>query len=124
MGLEVQAGETMKANLPKSYLTLPKREKEVIDNLVKNEVDRALTEEEVVLFAQYTKMMCIVLHDYFGFGDNRLHCVIGNFKALKRKYKDINTAQEVNAILDKEMERVFKKDKFPQNYVEKLQRDE
>lgn len=114
----------MKANLPKSYLTLPKREKEVIDNIIKNEVDRALTEEEVNLFAQYTKMMCIVLHDCFGFGDNRLHCVIGSFKALKRKYRDINTAQEVNVILDEEMERIFKKDKFPQDYVEKLQRNE
>ena len=57
----------MKANLPKSYLNLPKREKEAIDDLVASEVDRMLTEEEVVLFAQYTKMMCIVLHDYFGF---------------------------------------------------------
>ena len=116
-------GESMKARLPKSYVNLPKREKEAIDELVASEVDRMLTEEEVVLFAQYTKMMCIVLHDYFGFGDDRLHCVIGNFKTLRRRYRNVKTAQEVNTVLDAEMERIFKKNKFPQDYVEGLQRN-
>ena len=123
VALVQQDGESMKANLPKSYLNLPKREKEAIDDLVASEVDRMLTEEEVVLFAQYTKMMCIVLHDYFGFGDDRLHCVIGNFKTLRRRYRNVKTAQEVNTVLDAEMERIFKKSKFPQDYVEGLQRN-
>lgn len=113
----------MKANVPKSYLNLPKREKEAIDNLVMSELDRMLTEEEVVLFTQYTKIMCIVLHDYFGFGENRLHCVIGNFKTMGRKYRNVNTAKELMPALDKEMERIFRKNKFPQDYVERLQRD-
>lgn len=113
----------MKARLPKSYLDLPKREKEAIDNLVKDEINRMLDEEEVVLFSQYTKMMCIVLHDYFGFGENRLHCVLGNFKTLKRKYRNVSTAQEVEPILDKEMARIFKKNKFPKDFVEGLQKD-
>ena len=121
VALEARVGETMKALLPKSYLNLPKREKEAIDNLVASEVDRMLTEEEVILFAQYTKMMCIVLHDYFGFGESRLHCVIGNFKTLKRRYRKANTAQEVNPLLDREMERIFKKNKFPKDFVERLQ---
>ena len=106
-GSEAREGESMKARLPKSYLDLPKREKEAIDDLVKSEVNRILDEEEVTLFAQYTKMLCIVLHDYYGFGENRLHCVIGNFKTLKRRYRNVNTAQEVNPLLDKEMERIF-----------------
>ena len=114
----------MKAIIPKSYLNLPKHEKQAIEKLVTSEVDRALSEEEVVLFTQYTKMMCIVLHDYFGFGDSRLHCAIGNFKTLKRRYRDVKTAQDINLILDKEMERIFKKNKFPQDYVERLQRYE
>lgn len=116
-------GESMKAHIPKSYLNLPKKEKDAIDNLVADEVERMLTEEEVILFTQYTKMMCIVLHDYFGFGDDRLHCVIGDFKTMRRRYRNVKTAQEVNTVLDKEMERIFKKTKFPQDYVERLQRD-
>ena len=107
----------------KSYLNLPRKEREAIDNLVASEVDRMLSEEEVQLFTQYVKMTCILLHDYFGFGEQRLSCVIGNFKTLRRKYRNANTTQEVNPILDKEMERIFRKSKFPQDYVERLQRD-
>ena len=114
----------MKARLPISYLNLPPREKKAIDNLVKSEVDRALTEEEVVLFTQYTKMMCIVLHDYFGFVENRLYRVIANFKTLKRRYKNVRTAQDVMPALDKEIERIFRRNKFPQDYVERLQKND
>lgn len=114
----------MKARIPKSYLNLPKREREAIDNLVQSEYEKMLTKEEVILFEQYTKMMCIVLHDYFGFGESRLRCVIANFKNLKRRYKDINTAQEVMPVLDKEIERIFRKTEFPKDFVEKLQRSE
>ena len=113
----------MKARTPKSYLNLPKHEKEAIDNLVQDEINRILSEEEVVLFTQYTKMLCIILHDYFGFGEDRLCRVIGNFRMLHRKFRKVKTAKEVNEALDKEMARIFKKGGFPQDYVEKLQRD-
>ena len=113
----------MKARTPKSYLTLPKHEKKAIDNLVESEINRILSEEEVVLFTQYTKMLCIVLHDYFGFGERRLNRVIGNFRMLHRKFRKIKTAKDVNEALDKEMARIFKKGGFPQDYVENLQRE-
>ena len=113
----------MKARIPKSYTNLPKHEKKAIDNLVESEINRILNEEEVTLFAQYTKMLCIVLHDYFGFGEDRLCRVIGNFRMLHRKFRKAKTASEVNSALDKEMERIFKKGGFPQDYVENLQRE-
>lgn len=114
----------MKARIPKSYLNLPKRERDAIDNLVQTEYEKRLTEEEVVLFTQYTKMMCIVLHNAYGFGEDRLRCVIANFKHLRRKHRDISSAQELMPILDAEIAQIFKKSKFPQDYVERLQKDE
>ena len=36
----------MKANVPKSYTNLPKREKEIIDNLVSELVDKQVDKEE------------------------------------------------------------------------------
>ena len=112
----------MKAKIPRSYFNLPKHEKEAIDKMVKDEINGILCEEEVVLFIQYTKMLCIVLHDYFGFGEDRLCRVIGNFRMLHRKFRKVKTASEVNEALDKEMARIFKKGCFPQDYVENLQR--
>lgn len=112
----------MKAKIPHSYLNLPKHEKEAINKMVQDEINGILSEEEVVLFTQYTKMLCIVLHDYFGFGEKRLSRVIGNFRMLHRKFRKAKTASEINSALDKEMARIFKKRGFPQDYVENLQR--
>lgn len=115
----------MKARIPQSYLNLPKHEKDAIGKMVEEEVNRILSEEEVVLFTQYTKMMCIVLHDYMPdpFGEKRLTRVIANFRMLHRKFRKVKTAKEVNEALEKEMERIFKKGGFPQEYVENLQRE-
>lgn len=114
----------MKAKL-RSYLFLPKKEKKAIDELVESEINRILSEEAVTLFTQYTKMLCIVLHDYEpdAFGEKRLSRVIANFRMLHRKFRKVKTAKEVNEALDKEMARIFKKGGFPQEYVESLQRD-
>lgn len=112
----------MHSRIPKSYLNLPKHEKEAIDKMVESEINRILSEEEVTLFTQYTKMLCIILHDYFGFGEKRLCRLIVNFRMLHRKFRNVKTAKEVNEALDKEMARIFKHG-FPQEYVENLQRD-
>ena len=116
----------MKSFIPKSYLFLPKHEKKAIEKMVQDEVNRILNEEEVVLFTQYTKMLCIVLHDYEPdpFGEHRLSRVIANFRMLHRKFRKVKTAKEVNEALEKEMKRIFKKGGFPQEYVENLQREE
>lgn len=114
----------MRAKIPKSYTQLPKHEKKAIDNLVESEINRVLNEQEVVLFTQYTKMICIILHDYFGFGEDRLCRVIGDFRMLHRRFRNIKTANDVNSTLDKEMARIFKKGGFPQDYVESLQRED
>lgn len=123
VALVAQDGDIMKARIPKSYLNLPKSEQVAIDNLIYQEVNGRLTDEEVILFTQYTKMMCIVLHDYCGLNESELHQVIGGFRTLKRKYRKVKTEKDVNATLDQEMDRIFKESKFPQDYVERLQRD-
>lgn len=116
----------MKSRIPKSWLFLPKHEKKAIEKMVEEEVNRILSEEEVTLFTQYTKMLCIVLHDYEPdpFGEYRLSRVIANFRMLHRKFRKVKTAKEVNEALDKEMKRIFKKSGFPQEYVENLQRED
>lgn len=116
----------MKAKIPQSYLNLPQHEKKAIEQMVQDEVNRILSEEEVTLFTQYTKMLCIVLHDYEpdSFGEHRLTRVIGNFRMLHRKFRKVKTAKEINEALEKEMDRIFKKNGFPQDYVENLQRED
>lgn len=114
----------MNARIPTSYLKLPQREKDAIDKLVLSEINKALDEEEVDLFVQYSKMLCIVLYDHFGLEEDDLYLVLACFKTLKRKYRKLKTAQEIKPALEKEMNRIFKKNKFPADFVEGLQRDE
>ena len=121
--LEAQEGDGMKARIPKSYANLPEREKQVINNIVMDEFNRMLDEQEVQMFTQYMKMLCIVMHDYRGHGEQRLYEIIGDFATLRRRYRNIKTAEEINSVLDKEMARIFKKNGFPQDFVEMLQRN-
>ena len=118
----------MDARIPRSYLYLPKHEKKALDDYYKSEAMRmyneTLDKEEVNLFVQFVKIVCIILHEYFGFGERRLYRVIGCFRMLYRKFRSLKTAKETNEALDKEMARIFRKGGFPQDYVESLQREE
>lgn len=111
----------MKANLPKSFLTLPPREKEVIARIMEEECTRMVDEQEVQLFVQYTKLACFVLHNYFGFGEQRLLSFIGDFKNVRRKHKNVATASELEELMNIEMDKIFKSG-FPTDFVEDLQR--
>ena len=111
----------MKANLHKSYLSLPPREQEIIANLFQKEHRQALDAQEVQLFVQYTKLACILLHDYFKMDESELLTFIGDFKAIRRKYRNVNTADKLDAVLDEELSKIFPSG-FPAEYVEDLQR--
>lgn len=113
----------MKARV-RSYLDLPKHEREAVHKSLQEEYNQKLDEEEVNLFTQYTKMMCILMHDYNKdpYGEKRLTYLIGNFRMLHRKFRNLKTAKEIDEALDKEMERIFPHG-FPQEYVENLQRE-
>lgn len=111
----------MKANVPKSFNSLPPREKEAIARFMEDESAKLMDEQEVRLFVQYTKVACSVLHDYFGFGEQRLLTFIGDFKNMRRKHRDASNAVELESELDSEMDKIFKGG-FPTDFVEDLQR--
>jgi hypothetical protein len=104
-------------------MSLPMREREAVRKSMQDEYNQTLDQEEVNLFVQFVKIVCIILHDYFGWGEKRLTYLIGCFRMLHRKFRKLKTAKENNEALDKEMARIFKKGGFPQDYVESLQRE-
>ena len=90
----------MKSRIPISYLNLPKHEKKAVDDYAKSEAMRmyheTLDKEEINLFVQFVKIVCVILHDYFGWGEKRLTYLIGCFRMLHRKFKKMKTAKETN----------------------------
>ena len=113
----------MNVRLKKSFNSLPTREQELLTQLMADECKRRMDEEEVNLFLQYMKSACIVLHDYKGFTVEELMIFIGSFTNIRRKFRKLTSIAELEASLDKEMERIFD-GKFPTDFVERLQRGE
>ncbi len=114
----------MKARIPREYESLSPRQKDRLkDYIVDMATKAALKQEEHdcrVILNLYMKMVCCVLHDAFGFGEKRLTCFIGSHKRLfDRQTKLVLKGQQIE-YLDKRMREIFKKNGFPQDFIDGL----
>ena len=113
----------MNVKLKRSFNSLPLREQDILTQMMREECKRIMDEEEVNLFVQYMKSACIVLHDTKGLTEEELLMFIGSFTNIQRKFRKVNSIPELEANLDKEMERIFPNG-FPTDFVKRLQRGE
>ena len=107
----------MKPNIPRSWLSLPKKEQKVIEEYVKGVAGKEIEREARIILELYMKMVCCVLHDAFGFGEKRLTMFLGNHRMLfKRQMKMVNQNEQIE-YLNKRMAEIFKKDGFPDEFL-------
>lgn len=113
----------MKSNYKsnRSYLRLPPKEKAAIDNVITEYITDQLNREEAELQKIWIKLACIVLHDAFGFGKQRLTTFIGNWKRIYRRNKKINGYDEQTEFLKSEMDRIFGEGECPNEFIDKLE---
>ncbi len=112
----------MKANVRKSFNSLPKKEQEILTDYMEEVCNQKIDEREVSLFVQYTKLACFILHNYLELDEQQITSFIGDFKAMRRKYRKVATATELEKLMDVEMAKIFKNG-FPTDFVADLQRD-
>ena len=62
----------MKCNLPTSYHRLPQYEKDQIQQAFDEQLNFLIDKEEAEVQEIWIKLSCILLHDTFGFGEERL----------------------------------------------------
>ena len=62
----------MKCNLPRSYNQLPQAEKDAIQEAFNEQLNHLLDKEEAEVQEIWIKLACILLHENFGFGEQRL----------------------------------------------------
>lgn len=114
----------MKARIPKAYRDLtPKAKEQLKDYIVEIATEAALKQEENdcrIILETYIKMVCCVLHDAFGFGEQRLYCFIGNHKRLFAQQNRLVTKGEQLEYLNGRMKEIFKKNGFPQDFLNSL----
>lgn len=114
----------MKARVPKEYRDLSSKQQERLkEYIVEIATDAAKKQEEhdcKVILDLYMKMVCCVLHDVFGFGEKRLTYFLGNHKRLfMRQSRLVDKGQQLY-YLDRRMKEIFKKDGFPQDFINSL----
>lgn len=110
----------MRANIPKSWNSLPKKEKEAISDWLQKITKEQCEKDMRIVLDRYIKMVCLTLHDAFGFGEKRLMMFLGNHKRLfHRQHKMVKDGTQIE-YLDRRMTEIFKKGGFPEGFFEKL----
>ena len=114
----------MKARTPKAYENLPKQQQEAIKQYIVEVATEAAKKQEEhdcrLILDIYMKMVCCVLHDAFGFGEKRLNYFIGNHKRLLARQNRLVEKGVQLEYLDKRMTEIFKKDGFPQEFIDSV----
>lgn len=109
----------MKCNLPKSYLSLPVKEKKIISDLMEQTLNDTIDREEDLIQKIWLQWACIVLHEGFGFGKDRLMMFLGNWKKMYRKNRTFKDDIEQKKYLDEKIKKIFK-DEYPTDFVNDL----
>lgn len=114
----------MKAKIPKAYSSLSKKaQQNIADYATKIALDAAREQEEKdarIILDLYMKMTCLILHDAFGFGERRLNRFIANHRRLFVQQSKLVKKGEQLDYMNKRMAEIFKKDGFPQEFIDNL----
>ena len=112
----------MKVRLPKSFLDLPQSEKDKINEVLTEEVERRVNADFIKLQRVWLKFACIVLNKCFGFGERRAMLFLANWREMYRLNTTMKTEAEQTSYLEREMSRIFRKEGYPESFVDKLER--
>lgn len=110
----------MKANVPVSWQRLPAAQRKSIEEYARKIARDQMERDGRIMLDLYIKMVCLTLHDAFGFGEKRLTMFLGNHKRLffrQQKMVANNTQLEY---LNKRMDEIFHKEGFPQGFFDRM----
>lgn len=114
----------MRARIPKEWKELnPKQQKKITDYATEIAVETARKEEERncrIILELYMKFTILILHEAFHFDESDLTQFLGDHRReFRRQYRLCSKGEQI-AYLDKRMAEIFKKDGFPQDFVDDL----
>ena len=111
----------MEVRLPKSWHSLPQSEKDKINEAMTKEVVKQVCHEQAQLQKIWLQMACIVLNRNFGFGKKRLLIFLGVWREMYRINTKLGNEAGQTAYLTAELNRIFGKDGYPYEYIDKLE---
>ena len=110
----------MKANVPKQFRSLSSGSQQKIVEYAQD-VAKEQTEKDMrIVLDLYIKMVCVTLHDAFGFGEKRLTYFLGSHKRLFHRQRRMVANGTQIEYLDRRMKEIFRKDGFPQDFFDDM----
>jgi hypothetical protein len=115
----------MKAKVPKSYKQLSHTDqqdlKKFTQDVALEAAEKMLERNSRIMLEIYMKMVCVMLHDMpNGFGEKKLRVFLaGHKRVFARQFRLVERGEQLQ-YLNKRMAEIFKKDGFPQNFVDDL----
>lgn len=114
----------MKANIPKAWQRLPESQRKMIVDHAKRVAIEIAEEQNSKdcrrILDIYMKMVCVTLHDAFGFGEKRLNMFLGNHKRLFYRHLKLVRENAQIEYLDRRMAEIFRKNGFPQEFFDSM----
>lgn len=110
----------MKARIPKSFLALPQSEKDKINEVLTEEVEKRVNHDMAELQKIWLKFACIVLHRAFGFGKQRCLLFLANWREMYSTNSKLASKAEQTEYLSREIDKIFKGE-YPTKYIDKLE---
>ena len=103
----------MKVRVPKAWDSLPKKQKQLIEDYCKQICLDSYNDDIALVLDTYIKMACIILHDNFGFGENRLNQFVGAHRMMFRQNLKWVKDHSQNAKLNERLKGIFRKNGYP-----------
>jgi len=110
----------MKARPPKAWESLPPAQRKAITDYARSVAQEQIEKNGRIMLDIYIKMVCVVLHDAFGFGEKRLNCFLGNHRWLFHDQREMVQNNTQLEYLDGELAKIFRRDGFPQGFLNKM----
>lgn len=115
----------MKVKVPKSYKQLSHTDQQDLKKFTQEVAleasEKMLERNARIMLEIYMKMVCVMLHDMpNGYGEKRLRVFLaGHKRVFARQFRLVERGEQLQ-YLNKRMDEIFKKDGFPQNFINDL----
>ena len=110
----------MNVRPPKAWESLTASQRKKIEEYAQSIAKEQLEKDGRLMLDLYIKMVCVTLHEAFGFGEMRLNYFLVNHTNLFRDQRQKVSAGTQLEHLDNEMKKIFRKFGFPQKIFDKL----
>ena len=110
----------MKVRIKKTIDTLTPAERRRVDKYALDIANEQLNKDMRVVLDLYVKMMCITLHNTFGFGEKRLNLFLAQHKALFIEQQKLVNAGTQLDVINERIGAIFRRHGFPQYFFDQM----